>query len=76
MPGKLYNRFRVLIAIKAETEKCNISLKEVQRVTEIAWTTLQSWANNDVTRYDAPVIIKLCDYLNCELKDLIVYERE
>ena len=75
MPGKLYNRLRVLLAQKAEYEKRNISLKEVQRGTGIAWTTLQSWANNDVTRYDALVIIKLCDYLDCELGDLIVYEK-
>jgi putative transcriptional regulator len=76
MPGRLYNRLRVLLAQKAEFEKRNISLKEVQRETGIAWTTLQSWANNDVTRYDAPIIIKLCDYLDCGLKDLIVYEHE
>ena len=75
MPGQLYNRLRVLLAKKAETEKRNISLKEVQRVTGIAWTTLQSWANNDVTRFDASVIIKLCDYLQCELVDLITYEK-
>ena len=56
MPGKFINRLRVLLAQKAETEKRNITLKEVQRETGIAWTTLQSWANNDVTRYDAPVI--------------------
>jgi DNA-binding Xre family transcriptional regulator len=76
MPGEIITRFRVLLAQKAETERRNITLKEVQRETGIAWTTLQSWANNDVSRYDAPVIIKLCDYLNCELGDLIIYQRE
>ena len=56
-------------------ERRNISLKEVQRETGIAWTTLQSWANNKVTRYDAPVIKALCDYLNCWVGELIVYDR-
>ena len=56
-------------------ERRNISLKEVQRETGIAWTTLQSWANNKVTRYDAPVIKALCDYLNWGVGELIVYDR-
>ena len=77
MPGEIITRFRVLLAQKAETERRNITLKEVQKETGIAWTTLQSWAKgNKVTRFDAQIIIKLCDYLKCDIKDLIVYERE
>jgi DNA-binding Xre family transcriptional regulator len=76
MPGNLNNKFRVLLAQKAEFERRNISLKAVQRETGIAWTTLQSWANNKVTRYDASIIRALCDYLNCDVGDLIVYERK
>ena len=75
MAGKIANRFRVLLAEKADREKRNISLKEVQRATGIPWTSLQSWANNKVTRFDAKVIMKLCDFLNCDIKDLIVYNR-
>jgi len=75
MPGKVYNRFRVLLAEKAEKEQRNIPLTEVERQTGIAWTTLQSWANNKVTRFDVPVIIGLCDFLNCDIVDLIIYER-
>ena len=76
MTGNISNRFRVLLAHKAETEKRNISLAEVQREIKIPWTSLQKWANNNVTRFDSSVIIKLCDYLNCEINDLIVYDRE
>ena len=76
MPGQLNNKFRVLLAKKAETEGRNISLKEVERGTNIPWTSLQSWANNKVTRYDAPIIMALCDYLNCGVSDLILYQRE
>jgi DNA-binding Xre family transcriptional regulator len=76
MPGKIYNKFRLLLAQKADNEKRNIPLKEVQRETGIAWTALQAWANNKVHRFDEPVIIKLCDYLGCDIKDLLVYEKE
>ena len=76
MPGKIYNKFRVLLAEKAEKEQRNIPLKEVERKTGITWTTLQSWANNKVSRFDEPVIIALCDFLECEVGDLLVYRRE
>ena len=76
MPRKIYNKFRVLLAEKAEKEQRNIPLKEVERKTGITWTTLQSWANNKVSRFDEPVIIALCDFLECEVGDLLVYRRE
>ena len=76
MSGKIYNRFRVLLAEKAEKEQKNIPLKEVERRTGITWTTLQSWANNKVSRFDEPVIIALCDFLECEVGDLLVYRKE
>ena len=76
MTGTISNRFRVLLAQKAEVEKRNISLAEVQREIKIPWTSLQKWANNKVTRFDSAVIIKLCDYLDCEIEDLIIYDRD
>jgi putative transcriptional regulator len=48
----------------------------VQRETGIAWSTLNSWANNQLTRYDAPVIMALCEYFDCQVGDLLVFEKE
>jgi putative transcriptional regulator len=74
MTGKISNRLRMLLAEKATLEQRNIALKEVNRETGVAWSTLNAWANNQVTRYDAPVISALCDYFNCQVGDLLVYE--
>jgi putative transcriptional regulator len=76
MTGRIVNRFRMLLAEKATRVQHNIALNDVQRETGIAWSTLNSWANNQVTRYDAPVIQALCDYFNCQVGDLLVYEKE
>ena len=73
--GKIRNRFRLLLAEKADKEQRNIPLNEVAKITGLSWSTLQSWANNKLERYDAPVIKALCDYLGCEVGDLIVYEK-
>ncbi len=70
------NNLRVLLAQKATREQKNIPLNRVSVDTGIAWSTLQSWANNKVTRFDESVIIALCDYLECDIADLLIYERE
>ena len=76
MPGKIVNHFRILLAQKATKQQQNIALMDVQRETGIAWSTLNSWANNQLTRYDAPVIKALCEYFDCQVGDLLVYEKE
>lgn len=72
MTSSITNRFRILLAEKETREQRHIPLTEVQRDTGIAWTTLQAWANNSLQRFDAPVIAALCDYLGCEVGDLLV----
>lgn len=67
------NRFGVLLAEKAAREKRRIPVSEVAKVTGITRKTLQSWANNTVTRYDAPVIEALCAYFSCQPGDLLGY---
>jgi putative transcriptional regulator len=76
MAGKIVNHFRILLAQKATRQQQNIALMDVQRETGIAWSTLNSWANNQVTRYDAPVIQALCEYLDCQVGDLLVFEKQ
>lgn len=76
MTGRITNRFRILLAEKATREQHSIAINDVQRETGIAWSTLNSWANNQVTRYDAPVIQALCEYFNCQVGDLLVLEKD
>ena len=76
MTNRITNQFRILLAQKATREQRNISLKEVSRETGIAWSTLNAWANNQVSRYDAPVIDGLCAYFSCQVGDLIIRESE
>jgi putative transcriptional regulator len=76
MTGKIVNHFRILLAQKATKQQQNIALMDVQRETGIAWSTLNSWANNHVTRYDSPVIQALCEYFDCQVGDLLVREEE
>ncbi|MBK9751829.1 MAG: helix-turn-helix transcriptional regulator [Chloroflexi bacterium] len=70
----LSNRFTELLAIKARREKRRISQREVARETGLAKRTVDSYARNEVTRYDAPVVLALCNYLGCDAGELLVIE--
>lgn len=56
------NRFGILLAEKRIREKRRIAISEVSKITGIARQSLQSWENNTVTRFDLPVMDKLCKY--------------
>ena len=75
MTGKVYNRFKLLVAQKEINESRNISYEEIKRATGIAASTLSAWANNTTKRFDADTIASLCEYFDCGVGELIVYER-
>lgn len=70
------NRFAALLAEKGIQEKRRITVAEVARTTGIDQRTLGKWANNTITRYDAPVIDALCRYFDCNPGDLLQYSPE
>jgi DNA-binding Xre family transcriptional regulator len=76
MTGRITNRLRILLAEKATREQHSIAINDVQRETGIAWSTLNSWAYNQATRYDAPMIKALCQYFNYQVVDLLVFEKD
>jgi putative transcriptional regulator len=76
MTGKVYNRFKILLAEKEIQEGRKILYDEINQATGIAASTLSAWATNNVKRYDKATIADLCDFLNCDVGDLIVYERK
>ena len=70
MPAE--SRFRGLLAEKEQGERRHTPLTEVADKTNLTWKTLQGWANNTITRDDAPVIEALCKYLELEVGDLLI----
>lgn len=69
------NRFAELLAAKARREgRGKISRGEVSQATGLAMATIDTYARNEVTRFDAQVIKALCDYFECEPGDLLVLE--
>lgn len=51
----------------------HINLKEVERETGLAYTTVSRWARNHVDRFDIPALNAWCSYFNVGVGDLLIY---
>jgi DNA-binding Xre family transcriptional regulator len=51
-----------------------ITQKEVAEAIEVSQHTIASWLRNDLNKFEAHIIERLCDYFQCELGDLLVLE--
>jgi putative transcriptional regulator len=74
MTGKVYNQFKILLAQKEIKESRRIPYEEIKLKTGMAMSTISAWSTNTITRYDANTIASLCEYFNCDVGELIVYE--
>ena len=68
------NRFGELLARKERREKRSISRRQVAQETGVSLSSVQNWATNSVTRYDADQILMFCLYLDCSPGDLLIIE--
>lgn len=71
---RVVNRFRELLAIKERREGRRISQREVARVIGLSKYTVDTYARNEVTRFDETTLRTLCDYFGCEVGELLVTE--
>lgn len=68
------SQLRVLLAAKAQRDGRTISLREVQRETNVPISTVMGMANNTIKRVPLDELNALCEYLGCEVGDLLKRE--
>lgn len=71
--AKVRNRFKILLAQKEARDGREYSYDDIYQATGISPTTLTSYSKGRVARFDEVTLIKLCDWLECELGDLLIY---
>ena len=69
--SKVYTRYNELIAQKEVIEGRRFTYKEISEDTGLAVGTIGSYRNGTVTRYDGDTLIALCNFLDCDLGDLM-----
>jgi DNA-binding Xre family transcriptional regulator len=69
------NRLRILMAEKATRDgRSAATYRAINESTGISTSTLSKWANNAITSYDKNHIAKLCEFFECDIKDLLILE--
>jgi putative transcriptional regulator len=75
MKRRLRNRFFHLLSEKERQLGRRITNKEIAQATGISAHTIGSWFRNEVTKFEAPIVERLCDYFDCDLGELLYFER-
>jgi DNA-binding Xre family transcriptional regulator len=73
---KVVNRFNEQVARKERREDRRITNAVIQDETGLALNTISDWRRNNVTRFDAEVILLLCRWVPCSVGELLVIEGE
>lgn len=71
--AQIKNRFKVLLAQKELRDGRKYTYESIQQQTGVSPTTLSNYARGTVTRFDEPTLVALCNFLDCELAELIEY---
>lgn len=66
------NRFNELLARKERIEKRRFTRRQIVEITGVSLSSVQSWAMNTVSRFDALQIAAFCKFLDCSVDDLLV----
>ena len=66
----------IRITLDTALEKHNISRYELAKRTGIRYHIVDNYYKNKVVRYDSFILDKICTVLNCDIGDIIVFEKE
>lgn len=70
------NRFFQLLSDKERRENRRITQSEVADAVGVSLHTIIRWMRNDISKFEASVVARLCDYFDCEVGDLLYLERD
>lgn len=58
-----------------DPERDPITQEEIAQALSISRPTVATYMKNRLDRLDKEILIKFCEYLECDLSDLLVLER-
>lgn len=73
MASQIRNRFKILLAQKEARDGRNYTYNDISQATGIAPNTLSAYANQGVSRFDESILVRLCEFFDCTLAELLEY---
>ncbi len=67
---------RIIFKIDQALEEKNISKNKLEKEANLQRTQLNSYCNNKVKRLDLFTIAKICYVLDCQIEDIMEYEKQ
>ena len=74
MNEKAADMGRVVITLDDYRKSRNISKNKIVLGANVQRTQLQKYCQNKVARVDLGVLARICNFLGCELSDIMYYE--
>jgi putative transcriptional regulator len=71
---KVKNRLKVLIAEKEMRENRRLTYRQLADETGLSLDTILGYMTQRVSRYDASTLATLCEYLECDVGDLLILD--
>lgn len=65
----------VVITLEEYRKKRNISKNKIVVNAHVQRTQLQNYLYNKVSRVDLDVLARICSYLDCDISDILKYEK-
>lgn len=66
---------KVVITLEEYRKKRNISKNKIVVNAHVQRTQLQNYLYNKVSRVDLDVLARICSYLDCDISDILKYEK-
>ena len=65
----------IRLTIDKALKSAGITRYELSKRTGIQYQVIDKYYKNNIKRYDSYVLDRICDAMNCEIKDLIEYKK-
>ena len=67
---------KVFLTLDTYLDSHGISRYYVSEKTHIRYDTISKYYRNRISRYDGYILAKICDALDCDISDIICYEKD
>ena len=66
---------KVRFTIKEVMDLKDINRNQLSKLVDVRFEVANKWYNGNIERLDIDILAKICYALDCEISDLMVYEK-
>lgn len=70
------NKGKIRITLEEYRIDKKISKNKIVKGADVQRTQLQKYLANEISRVDLGVLARICDYLECDISDILKYEKK